>query len=448
LIKNTSYNKVIILGAAESGVGAALLAKQRGYDVFVSEKGAIDLEYKSELVFNNISFEEGDHSDKIYDADVIIKSPGISDKVEVIKKLKEKNIPVISEIEFAAMHTDGKVIAITGTNGKSTTTSLIYHILYNAGVDVSIVGNIGKSFAKQVAERDTKYYVCEISSFQLDNCNQFKPYIAILTNITINHLDRYEYNMDLYAAAKMRLIQNQTEEDYFIYNIDDEGTLKYLPKEIKAQQRKISFHPHTDEGAYIDHETIFFNNKNTPFTMNLFDLALQGKHNAYNSMAAGVGAQVIEIRKESIRESLQDFQNLEHRLEFVADLNNIQYINDSKATNVNSVWYALESMNRPVIWIAGGVDKGNDYSQIQDIVKQKVKVIICLGKDNRKIHEAFNKKVDMIINTESMQDAVATSRHFASSGDVVLLSPGCASFDLFQDFEDRGRQFKENVKSL
>ena len=232
MLKNTSYNKVIILGAAESGVGAALLAKQRGYDVFVSEKGTIDSEYKSELVFNNISFEEGDHSDKIYDADVIIKSPGISDKVEVIKKLKEKNIPVISEIEFAAMHTKGKVIAITGTNGKSTTTSLIYHILYNAGVDVSIVGNIGKSFAKQVAERDTKFYVCEISSFQLDNCYQFKPYIAILTNITINHLDRYEYNMDLYAAAKMRLIQNQTEEDYFIYNIDDEGTLKYLPKEI------------------------------------------------------------------------------------------------------------------------------------------------------------------------------------------------------------------------
>ncbi len=444
----SSYRKIVILGAAESGVGAALLAKKLGCSVFVSEKNIIDESYKAELKFNGIDFEEGGHSQKVFDAEIIIKSPGIPDKVEIIKQLKEKSIPIISEIEYAYLNTDSKIIAVTGTNGKSTTSSIIYHIVNKAALDVSLVGNIGKSFARQIAERDTKYYVVEVSSFQLDNCYQFKPFISVITNISNNHLDRYEYSFEKYAASKYRLIQNQTSSDYFIYNKDDEGTVRFMPSDTSVHKLPITAKGTLPEGAYIENNQIIYKLKNTQFHMNLFDLALQGKHNVYNSMAAGVAAQVLQISKENVRESLQDFKALEHRLEFVASVNDINYINDSKATNVNSVWYALESMTRPVVWIAGGIDKGNDYSLIQDIVKQKVKAIICLGKDNRKIHEAFHRMVDIIVNTESMEAAVHSAVHFAVPGDAVLLAPGCASFDLFQDFEDRGRQFKEHVKAL
>jgi UDP-N-acetylmuramoylalanine--D-glutamate ligase len=442
-----TYKNILVLGAAESGVGAALLAKARGIKVFVSEKGAIDPDYKLKLSEAHIPFEENGHHHQD-DFDIIIKSPGISDKVPIVQEYLKRGLSVISEIEFAWYFTNSKIIAVTGTNGKSTTVSLIYHIMKKAGLDVSLVGNIGRSFAWQIAEKPTAYYVIEISSFQLDNCYNFRPHIAVLTNISNNHLDRYEYQMQNYAAAKYRLIQSQTTDDYFIYNADDEGIISYLPAHITPQILTLSQKKAVVQGAYIENNQIHYKLKNTLFTMNLFDLALQGKHNAYNSMAAGVAAQILEIRKETIRESLQDFKSLEHRLEFVASANEIDYINDSKATNVNSVWYALESMNKPVIWIAGGIDKGNDYSLIQDIVKNKVKAIVCLGKDNRKIHEAFGRTVDMIVNTESMKDAVHAARHFAAPGDVVLLSPGCASFDLFEDFEDRGRQFKQEVKSL
>ncbi len=441
------YKNILVLGAAESGVGAALLAKSKGLTVFVSEKGTIDTDYKMKLSGANISFEENGHQHKS-NFDVIIKSPGIPDKAPIVQEYLKQGIPIISEIEFAWYFTDSKLIAVTGTNGKSTTVSLIFHIMQKAGLDVSLVGNIGRSFAWQIAEKPTAYYVIEISSFQLDNCYRFRPHIAVLTNISNNHLDRYEYQMSHYAASKFRLVQSQTSQDHFIYNADDEGTKSYLPPAINSQLLTLSQKHSVLQGAYIENNQIHYKLQNTLFTMNLFDLALQGKHNAYNSMAAGVAAQILEIRKETIRESLQDFKSLEHRLEFVASANDVDYINDSKATNVNSVWYALESMNKPVIWIAGGIDKGNDYSLIQEIVKGKVKAIVCLGKDNRKIHEAFSRNVDMIVNTESMKDAVNAARHFAAPGDAVLLSPGCASFDLFDDFEDRGRQFKQEVKSL
>lgn len=441
------YKNILVLGAAESGVGAALLARARGLNVFVSEKGVIEAGYKSMLQSNEIPYEEHGHS-TLTGFDVVIKSPGIPDKAAVVQQFIKQGIPVISEIEMAWYFTDSKIIAVTGTNGKSTTVSLIYHILKKAGLQVSLVGNIGRSFAWQIAEQPTDYYVVEVSSFQLDNCFQFRPHIAVLTNISNNHLDRYEYQLRLYAAAKFKLIQAQTADDYFIYNADDPLTAEFFPQTIYPQLLPISLYKELEQGAYVQNQLIHYKLKNTLFTMNLFDLALQGKHNTYNSMAAGVAAQILEIRKETIRESLQDFKSLEHRLEFVATVNDIDYVNDSKATNVNSVWYALESMNKPVIWIAGGIDKGNDYSLIQDIVKNKVKAIVCLGRDNRKIHEAFHRTVDIIVNTESMRDAVHTARHFAAPGDVVLLSPGCASFDLFEDFEDRGRQFKQEVKAL
>jgi UDP-N-acetylmuramoylalanine--D-glutamate ligase len=441
------YKNILVLGAAESGVGAALLAKSQGVPVFVSENGTIDGAYKSILEKHHIPYEENGHT-TISGFDVVVKSPGIPDTAAIIQQFLQKNTPVISEIEMAWYFTESTIIAVTGTNGKSTTVSLIYHILSKAGLDVSLVGNIGRSFARQIAEKPTRYYVVEVSSFQLDNCYNFKPNIAILTNISNNHLDRYAYQLSNYAASKFRITQAQDAQDYFIYNADDLYTNQFRPKQIAAQLLPISINKQLEQGAYLEDNQIHFKHKNTLFTMNLFDLALQGKHNTYNSMAAGVAAQILEIRKETIRESLQDFKSLEHRLEFVATVNGVDYINDSKATNVNSVWYALESMNKPVIWIAGGIDKGNDYSLIQDIVKNKVKAIVCLGKDNRKIHEAFSRTVDLIVNTESMKDAVHTARHFAASGDVVLLSPGCASFDLFEDFEDRGRQFKQEVKSL
>lgn len=441
------YKNILVLGAAESGVGAAILAKTKNLNVFVSEKGIIDADYKMKLAQYGIDYEEQGHKHE-GSFDVIIKSPGIPDKAPVIQEYMNRGIPIISEIEFAWYFTDSKIIAVTGTNGKSTTVSLIYHIIKKAGLDVSLVGNIGRSFAWQIAERPTNYYVIEISSFQLDYCFNFRPHVAIIMNISNNHLDRYNNQISNYATAKFRLVQSQTPDDYFIFNADDEIIRNQISPAIKSKKIAISLNSPVEEGAHVINDQIHYKLQNTQFTMNLFDLALQGKHNAYNSMAAGVAAQILEIRKETIRESLQDFKSLEHRLEFVASVNDIDFINDSKATNVNSVWYALESMNKPVIWIAGGIDKGNDYSLMQDIVRNKVKAIVCLGKDNRKIHEAFNRTVDMIVNTESMKDAVNAARHFATPGDVVLLSPGCASFDLFEDFEDRGRQFKQEVKSL
>ena len=437
----------MILGAAESGVGAALLAKAKGYDVFVSDNGAIDADSKSELVANGIQFEENGHKN-ITGYNIAVISPGIPNKAPIVKQLESNGVELISEIEFAADHTDSTLVAITGTNGKTTTTSLIHHILVRGGLDASLVGNIGKSFARQIAERDTPYYVIEVSSFQLDRCYRFNPHVAILTNISNNHLDRYDYKLENYAASKFRIAQNQTANDYFIYNLDDEYTTKFMPKNMNSTLLPISFHQAVDNGAYVEDNTIHFKLKNTHHSMNLFNLALQGKHNAYNSMAAGIAAKVLALRNETVRESLSDFQSLEHRLEFVTNVRGVDFINDSKATNVNSVWYALESMQKPVLWIAGGIDKGNDYSLIKDLVKQKVKAIVCLGTDNSKIHSAFGNTVDLIINTESMNDAVRSAMHFADQGDAVLLSPACASFDLFQDYEDRGRQFRACVREL
>lgn len=443
-------SRIVILGAAESGVGAAMLARQRGFDVFVSEGNKIKDSYKKELSEANISFEEQKHSyDQILNADEIIKSPGIPEKSDVMMKVRAERISVISEIEFASRFTGNMIIAITGTSGKSTTTSLIYHILQKANLDVSLVGNIGKSFAKQLTIKDTNYYVCEISSFQLDDCYSFRPHIALLLNISENHLDRYHYSMEEYAQSKFRIAQSQNGSDYFIYGADSEfltGTLSHsniLSKKISFSWDKIS-----DAGAWAEDNCISVKLSNKSFTMSIYELALQGRHNVYNSMAAAVTASILDIRKETIRECLIDFKNLEHRLEFVVKIHDVEFINDSKATNVNSVWYALESVSKPIILILGGVDKGNDYSLLINLVKQKVKAIVCLGLDNRKIHEAFSSTVDFMVNTASMDEAVKTAFRLAEKGDTVLLSPACASFDLFENYEDRGRKFKQAVRNL
>ncbi len=442
--------RIIILGAAESGVGAAILAQQRGYDVFVSDKGRIKDEFKNILVEKKITFEENQHTEsEILRGEEVIKSPGIPEKAPVIKLIRSKNIPVISEIEFAARYTSSPIIAITGSNGKSTTTSLTHHILIKAGLDAALVGNIGKSFAKQIAERDAKYYVAEISSFQLDDCYEFKPYIAVLTNISINHLDRYDYSFEKYADAKFRIAQKQTADDYFIYNGDDEETEHAMSRHTIHSQ-KISFSQKKTSGqaTWLDGDQIIFHSPKQTLTMSLAELGLRGKHNVYNSMAAGIVANTLDIKKDVIREALTDFKALEHRLEWVSNIKNIEFINDSKATTVNAVWYALESISKPIVWIAGGVDKGNDYEVLQELVKKKVKALVCLGTDNRKLHEAFSRSIDLIVNTTSMNECVKAAYHLASPGDCVLLSPACASFDLFENFEDRGRQFKEAVRSL
>jgi UDP-N-acetylmuramoylalanine--D-glutamate ligase len=442
--------RIVILGAAESGVGAAVLAKLRGYEVFVSDQGMIKDSFKSVLQQYEIPYEEGMHSvETVMAADEIIKSPGISEKVPLIQQIRAAGISIISEVEFASRFTKSTIIAITGTNGKSTTTSLIYHMLKKAGLDASLVGNIGKSFAKQVAEHDSAFYVAEISSFQLDDCYSFKPHIAVLTNLSDNHLDRYHYQFNEYADAKFRITQQQTANDSFIYCSDDMETIKAMQRHVFASQ-KISFSQQQvlTEGAWLQNDQIIFKHNNTSFSMSLFNLGLRGKHNVYNSMAAGIVGSTLDIRKELIRESLSDFKALEHRLEWVADVHGIEFINDSKATTVNAAWYAMESINKPVVWIAGGVDKGNDYSLLLDLVRSKVKAIVCMGIDNRKIHEAFSRSTDLIINTESMEDAVKTAYRLSTNGDCVLLSPACASFDLFENFEDRGRQFKEMVRML
>ena len=445
-------NKIVILGSGESGTGAALLAKKQGYEVFMSESGVIKSKYKNILIENNIPFEEEGHSiEKISNTKEIIKSPGIPDQLPLMKKLVDKGIKIISEIEFASRYCQAKKICITGSNGKSTTTLLTYHILKKAGINVGLGGNIGKSYAYQVATEKYDYYVLELSSFQLDNMYDFKADIAILLNITPDHLDRYDYDFGKYAKSKFRISQNQTSSDFFIYNSDDECILKYMESHsTPAKKVPISIKKKlTGESAFLDEENkINININQNPLIMTIEQLALQGKHNVYNSMAASVAGRIIDIRKEIVRESLSDFVNIEHRLEQVATINGIEFINDSKATNVNSAWYALESMTKPVIWIVGGVDKGNDYNQLHDLVKEKVKAIICLGKDNSKLLDAFGPIIEKISEASTAQEAVALSYQFGKKGDVVLLSPACASFDLFENYEDRGAQFKAAVRAL
>lgn len=442
---------IIILGAGESGVGAAILASQKGYEVFVSDSGAIKESFKKELIEYHIPYEENGHDlEKILKADEIVKSPGISEKTEIMKRIRETDIPVISEIELAYRYTKGsKIIAITGSNGKSTTTALTYHIFNQAGLNAACVGNIGKSFARQVALSPADYYIIEVSSFQLDDINEFKPDVAVLLNITPDHLDRYEYKMENYAKAKFRIIENQTEENYFVYCKDDPETKKYINRQpINSHTLPFTIMETLHEGAFMEGDNIHIKIEEDDMNLSIYELALKGKHNWYNSMAAGISAKVMQIRKGSIRESMRTFKGLAHRLEFVTTVRGVDFINDSKATNVNSVWFALESTLRPVVLILGGVDKGNDYSFIQELVKEKVKAIVCLGKDNHFIHEAFSKEVPTIVNTSNMKDAVQAAYMFSVPGDVVLLSPACASFDLFKNYEDRGDQFKECVKDL
>ncbi|HMV14097.1 MAG TPA: UDP-N-acetylmuramoyl-L-alanine--D-glutamate ligase [Chitinophagales bacterium] len=442
--------KIVILGSGESGVGAAILAQKQGMDVFVSDLGKIKQEYKEELQTLAIPFEEEQHTAEIIlSATTVIKSPGIPDKAPIIKKLVEKNIPIISEIEFAFRFTKAKIIAITGTNGKTTTTSLTYHILEKAGLNVGLGGNIGTSFTRQVANGDKDYFVLEISSFQLDNCITFKPHIAILCNITEDHLDRYNYQFENYIDSKFSISKNQDEQDYFIYCLDDEVTMQYFNKaNPRVLKIPFSYYKSISEGACVQQQEIIIQLNKNNFTMPISELSIHGIHNSYNSMAAAISAKLVGVRNEKIRESLEDFQNLEHRLEFVATIKGVDFINDSKATNVNSTWYALESMTKPTVLIAGGVDKGNDYTLIKDLVNKRVKAIICLGKDNEKLHAAFASEVGYIVDTQSMEQAVQMAYNMADKGDTVLLSPCCASFDLFENYEDRGKQFKRNVLNL
>jgi UDP-N-acetylmuramoylalanine--D-glutamate ligase len=443
--------RIVVLGAGESGVGAAMLAQKQGFDVFVSDFGGIADQYKQRLNELNIAFEEHQHTeDLILNAAEVIKSPGIPEKAPIVKQLKAQQTPVISEIEFAKRYTSAKTICITGSNGKTTTTTLTYHLLKKAGLNVGLAGNIGHSFAAQVATEDFDWYVLEISSFMLDDMYAFRADIAVLLNITPDHLDRYDYKMEHYAASKMRIIQNQTSADYFIYCADDQETLKALKgRELQANVYPFSIRQKVERGAYLEDNTITINiNPIDPLTMSLSELALQGKHNIYNSMASGIVAKVLDIRNATIREGMGDIRNIEHRLEHVAKISGVEYINDSKATNVNSTWYALESVNAPVVLIMGGVDKGNDYDMLTDLVKSKVKAIVCLGKNNKRIHEAFEDHVEIIVNTFSASEAVQVAYHLAKKGDTVLLSPACASFDLFKSYEDRGNQFKMAVKEL
>jgi len=439
------------LGAGESGVGAALLATRQGFDVFVSDAGNISDVYRAELDSHKITYEEAGHTESyILNADEVIKSPGIPEKADIIKKIRAKQIPVISEIEFACRFIgNSKVIAITGSNGKTTTTALTYHICKHAEMDCAMVGNIGFSFAKQVATDPRELYVAEISSFQLDDIVSFRPDVAILTNITEDHLDRYDYKLENYVKSKFRITANQQPGDVFIYNLDDETTMKYLTNyPINSTKAPITMSKELPQGAYLTNAKMHLKWKGEEMQMSVEDFAIKGKHNQYNSMAASMAATAVDIRKEKIREALQTFESLEHRMEHVANIKGVEFINDSKATNVNSTWFALESMTKPVILILGGVDKGNDYNLLKELVREKVKAIVCMGTDNRKIHEAFGDIVPLIVNTENASEAVQAAFHFSNKGEVVLLSPACASFDLFKNYEDRGRQFKQAVKNL
>ena len=448
--------RIVILGSGESGVGAALLAKQKGYDVFVSDAGSLKENYRNELQKAEIAFEEGGHHEaRILEADEVVKSPGIPEKNEMVKKIRAKGIEIISEIELAyRFKGDSRIIAITGSNGKTTTTALTYHICKKGGLDCALVGNIGYSFARQVAEDPRSVYVAEISSFQLDDIKTFRPEVAILTNITEDHLNRYDYNFENYIRSKFRIALNQQPNDHFIYCADDEVTMIYMERPditgftIQSNPLPITMRNELTKGAFIKDGDMYIRTGEDFTSMSIYDFALKGKHNQYNTMAACVAGYIMDIRKDKIREAVQDFQGLEHRMEPVLTVRGVEFINDSKATNVNSTWYALESMTKPTILIIGGVDKGNDYSLLQDMVREKVKGIICLGIDNKKIHEAFNKTVATILDTNSAVEAVRTAFHLASKGDVVLLSPACASFDLFKNYEDRGNQFKKAVREL
>ena len=443
--------RLVVLGGGESGVGTAILGKKKGYDVFVSDFGKIKENYKEVLTINGIAWEDEKHTEEfILNADVVMKSPGIPEKAPIVKKLIEKGVPVISEIEFAIQFTDATTVGITGSNGKTTTTLLTYHLLKQGGLNVGLAGNIGKSFAWQVAENKHDIYVLELSSFQLDGIINYKPHIAIITNISPDHLDRYNYDYNLYIDSKFRITKNQTEADYLIYDNEDEAIQNWLKKNaIKAH--KIPFSLVTkpeNEGGFLEENNMNTTIKNDTFTMPINELALEGKHNIKNAMAATAVAQLLNIRKQTIRESLTNFQGAEHRLEKVLKIQGVQYINDSKATNVNSVFYALDSMTTPTVWIVGGVDKGNDYDELMPLVREKVKAIVCLGVDNTKISNAFNNVVDIMVETTSMSEAVQIAQRLAEKGDTVLLSPACASFDLFENYEDRGKQFKQAIFNL
>lgn len=442
--------RLVILGGGESGVGTAILGKKKGYEVFVSDFGKIKGNYKEILLLNGISWEEERHTEElILNAAVVMKSPGIPDKSPIVKKLQERGIPVISEIEFAAPFTNATIIGITGSNGKTTTTMLTHHLLKSAGLNVGLGGNIGKSFAWQIADNKYDSYVLELSSFQLDGIIDFKPHIAIITNISPDHLDRYEYKYENYIDSKFRITMNQTEDDYLIYDADDEAICNWFKTHTtKAKLIPFSLTKIFSEGAYIKNNKMEIKISQEEFTMDTEHIALEGKHNMKNAMAATSVAKLMQIRKATIRESLSNFQGVEHRLEKVLKIQNVQYINDSKATNVNATFFALDSMNTPTVWIVGGVDKGNDYNELMSLVREKVKAIICLGVDNKKIIDVFGNVVDMMIEVDNMNDAVRMAQRLTEKGDSVLLSPACASFDLFENYEDRGNQFKQAVKNL
>ncbi|MFV1450573.1 UDP-N-acetylmuramoyl-L-alanine--D-glutamate ligase [Maribacter sp. HS] len=441
---------LVVLGGGESGVGTAILGLKKGYDVFVSDKGKIKEKYKNVLEHFEIDWEEEQHSeDRILKADLVMKSPGIPDKVPLVKQLVGKGVPVISEIEFASKYTDAKIIGITGSNGKTTTTMLTNHILANAGLHVGMAGNIGDSYAKMVAENDFEYCVLEISSFQLDGIIDFKPHIAVITNITPDHLDRYEYEFENYIASKFRIAENQDENDYLIYDADDTVLVDWLNKHpVKSKLMPFSLKKVVEQGAFIEQNEIIIKTTTDTISMTKNTLALEGQHNVKNTMAAATIAKLVGIRKETIRACVSNFQGAPHRLEKVLKIHHVEYINDSKATNVNAAYYALDSMKTPTVWIVGGVDKGNEYMELMPLVREKVKAIICLGENNEKIKHVFGKAVDLLVETYAMEEAVKVAYKIAERGDTVLLSPACASFDLFKNYEDRGDQFKNCVKNL
>ncbi len=442
--------RLVVLGGGESGIGTAILGKQKGYEVFVSDLGKIQIKYRNVLEHFGIDWEEEKHTEAaVLNADLVMKSPGIPDTVPLVIKLRGKGIPVISEIEFAARYTDAKIIGITGSNGKTTTTMLTYHILKEDGLNVGMAGNIGDSFAKMVAEHNYEYYVLEISSFQLDGIVDFRPEIAMVTNITPDHLDRYDYQFENYVASKFRITKNQHKDDYFIYDMDDEAIMDWLSEHpVKSRLMPFSIQKELEEGAYIKNNEIQIRTQNNSIAMKTDTLALEGKHNLKNTMAAAMAAKLVGIRKETIRESIANFQGAPHRLEKVLKIHHVQYINDSKATNVNATYFALDSMSAPTVWIVGGIDKGNDYKALMPLVREKVKAIVCLGLDNTKIKDAFGNVVDLMVETFAMEEAVKVAYKIAERGDSVLLSPACASFDLFKNYEDRGNQFKEAIKNL
>lgn len=441
--------RLVVLGGGESGVGTAILGKKENFDVFLSDMGSIKPKYKAILEEHGIAYEEGQHTEElILNADLVMKSPGIPKNAALIQKLKGNGISVISEIEFASRYTDAKIIAITGSNGKTTTSSLMYHILKQAGLNVGLGGNIGTSFALLVAEENYDYFVLEISSFQLDDIDTFKPNVAILLNITPDHLDEYDYSFDKYAQAKFRITENQDENDYFIYNLDDGKTMEMMNEiTIRANQNPFTMKD-ANQNSYANDDWFFINDQEGGLKMSINELSLLGKHNISNSLAAATAANILKIKKDSIKKSLMDFKSVEHRLEPVSKIKGVEYINDSKATNVNATYFALESMKKPVVWIVGGKDKGNNYNEILPFVKSKVKAIVCLGADNTKIVDFFSPFIPTIVETNTMKDCVEQSSKLAENGDVVLLSPACASFDLFSGYEDRGNQFKEQVKKL